>query len=216
MVEDRILAIPVDYSSLGCLLRFIKIINIYDLKKQKELILFINKIEGWLGESQQILLSCIASQITGHIAEIGVFKGKTTAVFCSAAFRDEIVIHAIDKFSHEGLKGIKEEFLTNIYNLGYKDRVCLHEGDSSAVAAQFEDSFFDFVYIDGDHSAPAVRKDIEAYYPKLKPGKLLAGHDYPVNGVDNELRPVVDELVKNNNRFEGFADFSGIWAAIKK
>ena len=36
----------------------------------------------------------------------------------------------------------------------------------------------DFVYLDGDHSYPTVRKEIELYFPKIKQGGILGGHDY--------------------------------------
>jgi predicted O-methyltransferase YrrM len=35
----------------------------------------------------------------------------------------------------------------------------------------------DFVYIDGNHKYEYVKQDIENYYPKLKSGGILAGHD---------------------------------------
>ena len=35
-----------------------------------------------------------------------------------------------------------------------------------------------FVFIDGDHSYEAVKADIAAWMPRIKPGGFLAGHDY--------------------------------------
>jgi len=35
----------------------------------------------------------------------------------------------------------------------------------------------DFIYIDGNHSYRFVKKDIEDYWPKVKSGGILAGHD---------------------------------------
>jgi len=45
-------------------------------------------------------------------------------------------------------------------------------------AAQFEDASLDFVYIDGDHTYDYVKGDIAAWWPKVKPGGILSGHDY--------------------------------------
>lgn len=36
----------------------------------------------------------------------------------------------------------------------------------------------DFVYIDGNHRYEYVKRDIELYYPKVKAGGMLAGHDF--------------------------------------
>lgn len=35
----------------------------------------------------------------------------------------------------------------------------------------------DFVYIDGNHTYKFVKKDLETYYPKVKDGGVIGGHD---------------------------------------
>ena len=55
----------------------------------------------------------------------------------------------------------------------------------SAKAAEFfEDETFDFVYIDADHSYEGCLEDIKSWYPKVKSGGVIGGHDYVehVNG----------------------------------
>ena len=42
----------------------------------------------------------------------------------------------------------------------------------------FEDNFFDFVYIDANHEFPFIFEDINNWYPKVKGGGLLGGHDF--------------------------------------
>ena len=39
----------------------------------------------------------------------------------------------------------------------------------------------DFVFIDGDHTYEAVKADLDAWWPKVKPGGWLCGHDYGLN-----------------------------------
>ena len=41
----------------------------------------------------------------------------------------------------------------------------------------FEDGELDFVYLDGNHEEPFVTEDINLWWPKIKSGGLLAGHD---------------------------------------
>jgi hypothetical protein len=50
---------------------------------------------------------------------------------------------------------------------------------SSVVAATcFEDGQCDFVFLDADHSYTGVRTDITVWWPKIRPGGWLCGHDY--------------------------------------
>ncbi len=50
-------------------------------------------------------------------------------------------------------------------------------------AAQHVLPGLDFAFIDGDHTYDAVRQDIELWWPRVKPGGLLLGHDY--NGLQD-------------------------------
>ena len=47
----------------------------------------------------------------------------------------------------------------------------------------FPDKYFDFVYIDAEHSYDAVVNDIAAWLPKVKIGGYLGGHDYNLKSV---------------------------------
>lgn len=51
--------------------------------------------------------------------------------------------------------------------------------DTSINAVQkFEDNHFDLVYIDGNHEFNYVMEDLIAWWRKLKPGGIMALHDY--------------------------------------
>ena len=45
-------------------------------------------------------------------------------------------------------------------------------------ANMFANESIDFVYLDGDHKYEPVLADIEAWWPKIRPGGILSGHDY--------------------------------------
>ena len=60
---------------------------------------------------------------------------------------------------------------------------------TSEEAVDFVQEPLDFVYIDGNHLYDYVKKDIELYYPKLKSGGILGGHDF------NATYPGVAEAV---------------------
>jgi hypothetical protein len=56
----------------------------------------------------------------------------------------------------------------------------------------FADNYFDYVYIDGEHSYNAVWRDLTNYFPKLKVGGRIIGDDYGWAGI----REAVDEFVR--------------------
>lgn len=49
---------------------------------------------------------------------------------------------------------------------------------STDAAKYFADNHFDYIYLDARHDYCAVKEDIEHYWPKLRPGGIMGGHDY--------------------------------------
>ena len=60
----------------------------------------------------------------------------------------------------------------------YGERVRIIRALSVEAAATFADDYLDFVYIDANHAYLAIKADMAAWWPKLKPGGLFSGHDY--------------------------------------
>jgi len=72
---------------------------------------------------------------------------------------------------------------------------------SDAAVMFFPDGFFDFVYIDANHKLEFIRKDIELWWPKVKPGGIFAGHDYldgQITSGDYGVKTAVNEFVAAN------------------
>jgi hypothetical protein len=74
---------------------------------------------------------------------------------------------------------------------------------SEEAAHRFADASLDFVYIDGNHSYEACKQDIAHWWSKVKPGGVLAGHDY----VDGNLpegnfgvKSAVDEFAQKERQ----------------
>jgi predicted O-methyltransferase YrrM len=49
---------------------------------------------------------------------------------------------------------------------------------SSIAVNQFKDNSIDFIYLDARHDYTGVMEDLVMYYPKLREGGIIAGHDY--------------------------------------
>lgn len=61
----------------------------------------------------------------------------------------------------------------------FSDRCSLLEGDSASFAAPLiGDLELDLCFIDADHSYTGVHRDVRAWWPKVKPGGWVGGHDY--------------------------------------
>lgn len=56
--------------------------------------------------------------------------------------------------------------------------IVIHRMTSIDAAQLFPHEFFDWVYIDGNHSYSEVLNDLRSWWPKVKPGGNLAGDDY--------------------------------------
>eukprot|EP01062_Namystynia_karyoxenos_P034037 TRINITY_DN24986_c0_g1_i1.p1 TRINITY_DN24986_c0_g1~~TRINITY_DN24986_c0_g1_i1.p1 ORF type:complete len:428 (+),score=90.66 TRINITY_DN24986_c0_g1_i1:42-1286(+) len=60
----------------------------------------------------------------------------------------------------------------------FGDRARVLRMFGAEAAAHFRNSSVDFVYIDARHDFKAVTEDLVAWWPKLRPGGVMSGHDY--------------------------------------
>jgi hypothetical protein len=70
---------------------------------------------------------------------------------------------------------------------------------SEEAAREIADAALDFVYLDARHDYASVKEDIGLWYPKVKPGGALAGHDYLEGTIGDTVfgvKPAVDEFVR--------------------
>ena len=87
-------------------------------------------------------------------------------------------------------------------------RAKLIRATSEEAAPRFPDGGLDLVFLDGDHSLEGVRKDLELWAPKLRPGGILAGRDYMAG---DGVRPAVHEfmMLRRGHRTRGSLAASG-------
>lgn len=63
----------------------------------------------------------------------------------------------------------------------YKDKIQTYRMYSTEAAKKMKPNSLDFAYIDARHDYCGVMDDLKAYWPLLKPGGIMAGHDYNEN-----------------------------------
>jgi SAM-dependent methyltransferase len=66
---------------------------------------------------------------------------------------------------------------------------------------RFEDNSLDFVFIDANHGDPYVTQDITNWYKKVRPGGILAGHDYTRSAGKNGGPPPKNDTINAVNKF---------------
>ena len=84
----------------------------------------------------------------------------------------------------------------NEYNFRLAQRSLRHAGArasalrmlSEDAAKMFHDAYFDWIYLDALHTEDAIARDLQVWWPKLRPGGLLSGDDYG-DAEDTELVP---------------------------
>lgn len=68
--------------------------------------------------------------------------------------------------------------LSTLITAGVADDVLLILAPSVSAAKLIPDGCAGMVFIDAEHTRDAVLADIKAYLPKVRPGGVIAGHDY--------------------------------------
>jgi hypothetical protein len=117
-----------------------------------------------------------------NIAEIGVYKGKLTALWNVELLNLKLNYdyYAIDTFegSSEHVKNYDyyKETCNNLESI--KNYIKIIKNESTIEAKNYPDEFFDFVYVDASHDYDSVTRDLETWYPKVKNNGIIAGDDY--------------------------------------
>jgi predicted O-methyltransferase YrrM len=145
---------------------------------------FFQSIEGWFDfdDIYELALRRCGSR-SAHFVEIGCYKGRSTC-YLAERIREtglDVRLDAVDTFQgdvHVGYGDLWPEFAANLEQAGVLCRVQVHRASSSAAAEIFPTACLDFVFIDAEHTAAAVARDLATWWPKVRAGGILAGHDY--------------------------------------
>jgi len=118
-------------------------------------------------------------------AEIGVYAGNNAYNYLRELdinlvyLIDPYVCHKDYAVRHHTEKMLKvKEQQAKMLLEEYSHKITWIKQKSADAVSMFEDESLDFVYIDGNHIAKFALEDMVLYYPKVKKGGLLCGHDY--------------------------------------
>lgn len=139
---------------------------------------FYESVEGWFDFDNVYREALQRCPEGGRMAEVGVCYGRSLFFMAVEIVNSgkQIELHAIDSFRWP--VNVWDEFCQNCESHGLKELIRTHRSLSVPAAQRFPDAFFDFVFIDAAHDYSNVTHDIRAWWPKVKPGGVLAGHDW--------------------------------------
>jgi predicted O-methyltransferase YrrM len=132
--------------------------------------------------------------------EIGCFEGRATCWFLEHALDYDGLMVCIDPFkgsmehSNMNLSHLFEQFKANVDEAKKPTqslRTMTYESYRALAVLIEERQKFDLIYVDGDHTAPAVLTDACMSWPMLKKGGIMVFDDYLWNpaGYTDRLKP---------------------------
>lgn len=133
--------------------------------------------------------------------EIGAWKGRSICSVADIVIHKNITVYIVDTFlgsenerttfhAEAATSDIEAIFCQNIENFRLTKNIKILKVDTRKLweAYPTPDNFFDFIFIDGQHTADMVEHDINICLPKLKENCFLAGHDFVLEGVSTGVK----------------------------
>ena len=168
----------------------------------------IEEISGWFYPNDIAFYrkTFESLQDNAKTLEIGSWKGRSICSVADIILRKNITAYVVDTFlgseneretfhKEAATTDIEKIFRDNIEQFGLTKNVVVLKEDSREVwkRVQIADNFFDFIFIDGQHTTDMVANDVKNSLPKLKKGGIMAGHDCIFTEVTNGVRQIIGE-----------------------
>lgn len=155
----------------------------------------------------------------GVAIEVGVFDGDFSERILH--FNEPRILHLVDPWflaadgslidgptqnfasSSEAAASLEDQYqhvLTRFAKEIASGRIVVHRMLSHDAAPLFPDGHFDWAYVDASHFYDDVKRDLQAFWPKLRVGGYLLGDDYDRRGIwDHGVTRAVDELRRQDS-----------------
>jgi hypothetical protein len=188
-----------------------------------------------LKEDRYVELKITREEMTKLFAEMGLNVGAEVGTErgvyskCLLEANPELKLYSIDSWkTHKGYRDhVNQDKLERFYEetverlAPFGERSEIRRGWSVEEAYRVPDESLDFVYIDANHNFQNVTNDITEWSKKVKPGGIVAGHDYVKvrSSIDCQVKAVVDAMAYAYKKYPVFIvtgnPFSS-WFWIKK
>lgn len=127
--------------------------------------------------SREEMLTTLPTE--GKVAELGVDEGNFSEQILSITEPESLFLVDVwetERYGEEEMRKVKKKFDDFA-------EVSIVRERSEIALSEFEDDFFDLVYIDTTHSYEQTSKELYVSQRKVKEDGVIAGHDYCVGNV---------------------------------
>lgn len=165
---------------------------------------FISELKGDKKNKERPMISYIKENYSKNNlkgVEIGVRDGgNALSIMKTLDINKLILVDPYEQYT-ENEKNWDSEKQKKYYNEAkknlkdFKDKIYFVKKKSEEAAPIIDDEL-DFVYIDGGHDFENVKKDIEKWFPKVKKGGIIGGHDFKSKYLG--LTKAVNQFVEKN------------------
>ncbi|MCB4379967.1 class I SAM-dependent methyltransferase [Synechococcus sp. MU1644] len=113
----------------------------------------------------------------GIVAELGADEGEFSATILKLNTPRKLHIVDVwgsDRYNDDKANAVADRFKSQID----ENKVQITRKLSTDAVEDFQDGYFDWIYIDSDHGYSVTISELHAYARKIKRGGFIAGHDY--------------------------------------
>lgn len=172
---------------------------------------YYKKIKGWFSFRALYEQTVREAPNPAHFVEVGSYKGRSASFMAVeiANSGKKIRFDCVDTWQgSEGNQKLEPENINGTMFAVFSRNTAPVAKYINAIrkpsveaAALYADNSLDFVFIDADHLYKHVKADIEAWWPKVKPGGVFAGDDY----YGKDVRRAVNEKFADSYREVGLS-----------
>lgn len=130
----------------------------------------------------------------GVVAELGVDRGDFTEKILN--INNPKKLELVDIWGSARYDDAKFDSVCDKFSQHIKDKkVSITRKLSTEAAELFDDNYFDWIYIDTNHSYQTTKEELHAYKHKVKDAGFIAGHDYVMGNWNKPSKYGVMEAV---------------------
>jgi predicted O-methyltransferase YrrM len=101
---------------------------------------------------------------------------------------------------HDLMVAVGNKFLENLEAYDNKDKITFYKKTSDEAKDLIPANTLNFMFIDANHSTESVRQDCLNWWPKMKKGGIMAGHDFDATSVQEGVKRFMDEMNISSDR----------------